>query len=298
MTISRRDFLKLGSASAALVGVGANLPPPKLAGHSAVPASKSAVSVLIDLNRCIGCKRCQAACKKKNNLPLDDDPISLSATALTFVELRNTSTDPAKPVIKPIKRQCMNCVDPACVSACTVGALQKQPNGPVTYDSDRCIGCRYCMYACPFGIPTFEWKNQLALIKKCDNCADLVAAGQQPACVQVCPVQALQYGKREELLIIAKERINDPKANYVKEIYGEEQVGGTSMMYLSALPFERYGLRNMPEVSPAEVNREVMHMTPFIGGAMAVVLSAIYFVFKSRGQTPSDSTESQTGGKS
>lgn len=283
MTISRRDFLKLGSASAALVGVGARLAPPRLDKHAAVPAEKSAVSVLIDLNRCVGCKRCQAACKKKNNLPLDDDPISLSATALTFVELHNTSTDPAKPVIKPIKRQCMNCVDPACVSACTVGALQKQPNGPVTYDSSRCIGCRYCMYACPFGIPTFEWKNQLALIKKCDNCADLVAVGQPPACVQACPAQALQYGKREELLTMAKERIHDPKANYVKEIYGEEQVGGTSMMYLSALPFERYGLRQMPEVSPAEVNREVMHMTPFIGGAMAVVLSAIYFIFKGHG---------------
>ncbi len=293
MRISRRDFIKWCSASAALVGVGANIAPPTLTKKTLAPVSRSAVSVLIDLNRCVGCKRCQAACKKKNNLPLDDDPVSLSATALTFVEFRNTSSDPNKPVIKPIKRQCMNCVDPACVSACTVGALQKQTNGPVTYDANRCIGCRYCMYACPFGIPTFEWKNQLALIKKCDNCADLVAAGQAPACVQACPVVALQFGKREELLIIAKERINDPKSNYVKEVYGEEEVGGTSMMYLSALPFDRYGLRNMPEVSPAEANRKVMHMTPFMGGGMAVALSIIYLLKpRSRAQAQIDSSKS------
>ncbi len=292
MKVDRRDFIKILGTSTALAGVGAKIAPPMLDNRLAVPATKSAVSVLIDLNRCIGCRRCQAACKKKNNLPQDDDPVSLSATTLTFVEFRNTSTDPAKPVIKPIKRQCMNCVDPACVSACTVGALQKQPNGPVTYDSNRCIGCRYCMYACPFGIPTFEWRNQLALIKKCDNCADLVAAGQSPACVQACPAAALQFGKREELLTIAKERINDPRANYVKEIYGEDEVGGTSMMYLSALPFERYGLRNMPEVSPAEVNREVMHMTPFLGGGMALALSVIYFIFKPRGNAQAHVDES------
>jgi formate dehydrogenase iron-sulfur subunit len=284
MQVNRRDFIKFLGAGTAIAGIGAQIAPPALDERAAVPAAKSAVSVLIDLSRCIGCRSCQAACKKKNGLP-QDDPVGLSATTLTFVEFHNTSNDPTKPLIKPIKRQCMNCVDPACVSACTVGALQKQPNGPVTYDSNRCIGCRYCMYACPFGIPTFEWRNQLALIKKCDNCADLVAAGQQPACVQACPAKALQFGKREEMLAIAKERISDPKANYVKEIYGEDEVGGTSMMYLSALPFERYGLRNMPEVSPAEVNREVMHLTPFIGGGMALALSIIYFIFKPRGNS-------------
>ena len=300
MNLTRRDFLKVCGACTAVLGLGARFaPPPLILGKKAVPtAPAQSGGMLIDLARCIGCKRCVVACKKKNNLPLDDDPVSLSAKAFTFVEFRNISSDPAKPTIEPIKRQCMNCVDPACVSACTVGALQKQPNGPVTYDTNKCIGCRYCMYACPFGIPTFEWKNQLAVIKKCDNCADLVAAGRSPACVQACPVAALQYGKRAELLTIAKQRLEDPKIKYVKEIYGETRVGGTSMMYLSAVPFDQLGFADVPGESPAELSQEIMHLTPVVAGTVATLLTATY-LFTSRREkahTKNESRNPQSGG--
>lgn len=298
MKLTRRNFLKACGAGTAILGLGAKLAPPSLiVRRPSVPANPSASGgMLIDLARCIGCKRCVVACKKKNNLPLDDDPVTLSAKAFTYVEFRNISTDSDKPTIKPIKHQCMNCVDPACVSACTVGALQKQPNGPVTYDTSRCIGCRYCMYACPFGIPTFEWKNQLGVIRKCDNCADLVAAGQSPACVQACPVAALQYGRRNDLLTIAKQRLEDPKVKYVNEIYGENRVGGTSMMYLSAIPFDRLGFRDVPRESPAVLSQEIMHLTPAVAGTVATLLSAIYLITSRRHKTLPDSDDLPSGG--
>lgn len=299
MKLTRRDFLKVCGATTALAGVGAKFSPvPFGLQPKSVPANPATTGgMLIDLARCIGCKRCVVACKKKNNLPLDDDPVTLSTKAFTFVEFRNISTDPVKPVIKPIKHQCMNCVDPACVSACTVGALQKQPDGPVTYDTAKCIGCRYCMYACPFGIPTFEWSNQFSVIRKCDNCADLVAAGQNPACVQACPVAALQYGRRNDLLIMAKERLNDPKIKYVNEIYGEHRVGGTSMMYLSAIPFEQLGFRNVSRESPAESSQGIMHLTPVVAGAVTSLLTAIYLFTSRRERARSDSHKLQSGGE-
>jgi formate dehydrogenase iron-sulfur subunit len=196
--------------------------------------------------------------------------------------MKNISTDPAKPEIKPVKRQCMNCLNPSCVSACTVGALQKRDDGPVVYDSDRCIGCRYCMYACPFGVPTFEWNKQLSLISKCDNCANRIDQGKVPACVEACPAGALTYGKRTELLTMANQRIYDGKGKYIQHIYGEHEIGGTSMMYLAATPFEQLGFPALPENPPAEVNAAVMHATPTIAAGMILALSGMYWLIKRR----------------
>jgi formate dehydrogenase iron-sulfur subunit len=138
------------------------------------------------------------------------------------------------------------------------------------------------MYACPFGVPTFEWSKQLSLIKKCNQCADLQAAGQLPACAAACPAGAIKYGTRNELLAIAKQRIDDPKANYVKHIYGENEVGGTSMLYLAALPFESLGFPTLPEEAFAETSQEIMHLTPIIAGTVETILTATYFVTKGR----------------
>ena len=162
--------------------------------------------ILIDISKCIGCKQCQIACMKSKNLPVDTEVTRLSPYAPSVVEMRNLSADKNKPQIQPVKRQCMNCLNPGCVSACTVGALTKRPDGPVVYDSNRCIGCRYCMYACPFGVPTFEWTKQFSLIRKCDGCADRIDQGKIPACAEACPAGALTYGNRNDLLTIAKDR--------------------------------------------------------------------------------------------
>jgi formate dehydrogenase iron-sulfur subunit len=148
------------------------------------------------------------------------------------------------------------------------------------------------MYACPFGIPTFEWRNQLALIKKCDNCG-LGGSGSVSGLRASVPSHCAPVWQARRIVDYSKGADQRPESKLRKEIYGEDEVGGTSMMYLSALPFERYGLRTMPEVSPAEVNREVMHMTPFIGGGMALALSIIYFIFRPRGNAQAREDESR-----
>lgn len=293
MNLSRRNFLKLIGASSALLGLGAKFAPPtlKIGTRNAPIGAEQMYGILIDTTRCVGCRSCQKACKEKNNLPADGAttipygktyPERLTASTYTVVEFHDVdgNTDPAKS--RPAKRQCMNCVNPSCVAACTVGALQKRADGPVTYDSNRCIGCRYCMYACPFGIPTFEWDKQLSLIRKCDMCADLVAQGKQPACVQACPAGALTFGKRDELLTIANQRIHGGGGDYIQRIYGEHEIGGTGVMYLASVPFDKLGLPELPDVAPAEINAEVMHSTPMIGGTMALVLSGIYWMIKGR----------------
>ncbi len=142
----------------------------------------------------------------------------------------------------------MHCNDPACVSACPVAALDKLPNGPVVYDDERCIGCRYCMMACPFQIPKFQWSSAVPLIRKCDFCADRIAIGLAPACSTVCPTETLLFGDREALLKEAHRRIGAHPGKYYPEVYGEKIVGGTAKLYLTAVSFEDLGLdhRGLP----------------------------------------------------
>jgi ferredoxin len=133
---------------------------------------------------------------------------------------------------------CMHCQDPACASACLVGALKKTALGPVTYDASKCIGCRYCLVACPFSVPRYEWTKLVPFVKKCDMCGARQAQGQAPACVEACPVGASIVGWRDEILEEAERRIlGDSK--YVKHIYGSEEAGGTSVFFISDVPFEK-----------------------------------------------------------
>lgn len=284
MNLNRRDFLKLCGASAVMLGVGAKVAPPGLeVGTLTVPQPVyQGKGILIDTTKCVGCQMCQTACQKNKNLPADTKQRTLSAVSPSVVKMMNVSTDPAKPEMKPVKMQCMNCLNPACVAACTVGALQKRPDGPVVYDPNRCIGCRYCMYACPFGIPTFEWNQQFSLIKKCDGCADRIDRGLVPACVEACPANALTFGKRTDLLTIANQRVYDGKGKYIQHVYGEHEVGGTSMLYLASVPFEKLGLPTLPNEAPAEINATIMHATPTIAAGMIMALSGMYWLIKQR----------------
>ncbi len=177
----------------------------------------------------------------------------------------------------------MHCVDPSCVSACTVGALQQNEDGIVTYDTDRCIGCRYCMYACPFQVPHFEWEQQLALIVKCDLCVSRLEQGEsQPACAATCPTQAIQFGTRAEMLELAHTRIKEQPDRYVNHVYGEQENGGTSTFYISPVPFEEL---NFPipkgTQSPAEFNRLATEIgTPVIAATAAVGMTGIYLALE------------------
>jgi len=254
-------------------------------------------AVLYDANKCIGCRGCQVACKQWNETDEDipteengvqsknwgsyENPPQLSArtwTKIRFTELEYNS----KFHWVFTKLQCMHCEHPACVAACPVGALEKTIDGPVVYDDDKCFGCRYCMVACPFGIPTFEWDKPLPWIRKCIFCADRLGAGWEPACVKTCPTDALKLGEREELIIEARERIAKNPQKYVNHIYGEKEVGGTSWLYLSPVPFEMLGLPTLGS-EPVTLDAErAMGAVPPVFVGVAAAMSGIYWLVKRR----------------
>ena len=257
------------------------------------------IAVLYDANRCIGCRGCQVACKQWNEndefIPAPTDEIGVQSnnwgsyenppqlSARTWTKIRFTELDHNGEFHWVFtKLQCMHCEHPACVAACPVGALQKTAEGPVVYDDDKCIGCRYCMVACPFGIPTFEWDKPLPWIRKCTLCADRLGEGWEPACVKTCPTNALKLGEREELIIEARERIAASPDKYVNHIYGENEVGGTSWLYLSPVPFEKLGFPNLG-TEPVTVNpARAMGAVPPVLLGVAAAMSGIYWLTKRR----------------
>jgi len=170
---------------------------------------------------------------------------------------------------------CMHCLEPACASACPVGAWSKREDGPVVYDNSRCIGCRYCMNACPFGVPHFDWNKGLlggALIHKCTMCVQRLDVGQLPACVQTCPTEALVFGQRADLIAEAHDRIQAHPSRYVDHVYGETENGGTSYLILSHVPFTDLGLPQMGSTPVKNVSESVMGITiPFALGWGAVL---------------------------
>lgn len=192
-------------------------------------------ALLIDVKRCVGCRACVAACKEAHAFPGDDSAKVLSATAYTaMVDVSDELH---------VRKLCMHCVTPSCVSVCPVRAFKQEPEGPVTYDSNKCLGCRYCMVACPFNVPRYEWSAAVPSVRKCDFCAERRAKGQVPACVEACPAEATVIGTREELLAEAHRRIAEDPKGYVGRVYGEHEVGGTSVLFLAPVSFEALGFR-------------------------------------------------------
>jgi len=229
-------------------------------------------AMLIDITRCIGCHNCDLACKRAHNLPEETEP-ELSDTSLTVVQERHG---------RSVRKLCMHCLDPACVSACPVAALQKTPSGPVVYQADRCIGCRYCMLACPFQVPRYEWTRLAPYVKKCDLCAEKIARGEAPVCVEVCPVGAVQFGEREELLAEARRRIAENPA-YVQRILGEEEAGGTSVLFLSDVPFEKLGFALPPDNRPLRVlTAGPLQEVPTVVTLGSAVLATLYWITRRR----------------
>lgn len=245
MGLNRRDFLKLAGAAGAGLAAGR----PRTAKGAVVDPEFS--GMLIDTTKCIGCRSCEEACNEKNHLP--PPKVSFSSESV-FEKKRDTSPDEftvvnrfssGKKAGEPtfVRRQCMHCNQPACASACLVKALQKTKDGPVIYNKDRCMGCRYCMIACPYDIPKYQYNSPFPYVRKCIFCFDRIAEGKLPACAAACPTGATLFGKRRELVEIAKERIYRHPDKYVRRIYGEHEVGGSSVMYLSSVPFEQLGFR-------------------------------------------------------
>jgi Fe-S-cluster-containing dehydrogenase component len=266
MKINRRDFIKvLAAAPATIAGV-----PAKADDGQAESACDEALGVLVDTSVCIGCRKCEWACNQEHKLA--QKPLSNFEDRSVFEQHRrpdsksytvvNQFGDPKKPdTVYTMKVQCMHCVKPACVSACIVGALHKDRRGPVVYDAWKCIGCRYCMIACPFQIPAYEYDNPVdPHVRKCTFCFErIINEDHVPACVAICPNEALTFGTRKELIAAARTRIAANPERYVKHVYGEHEVGGTSWLYLAPIGFENTEFPRLGNDPVPETTETIQH---------------------------------------
>lgn len=225
----------------------------------------AAKGMLIDVTMCEGCGECVSACRAANGLPEVDAPEEvrmLSATSYCCLESHGERT---------VRKMCMHCEAPTCVSVCPVGAFRKTAEGPVIWDEERCIGCRYCMVACPFGVPKYEWASNNPKVRKCIFCYARQKEGQPPACAEACPAEATVYGDRVELLKLARERMAESPDTYRDAVFGETVVGGTSMLFIGDLTTRQMGFPDdLPDTPLRELTRTVLSKIPgavFIGGA-------------------------------
>ncbi len=339
MTIDRRNFLKFfaGLGGAALFGK-------STAAHAGAPStnpidrlgvalfgksnnadtvstdSMDRMGVLVDTTLCVGCRSCEKACNEINDdLPRKEEKVfedlsvfikkrRMDHESYTVVNKYSNEIDKDKPVFT--KFQCMHCNDPACVSACIVGAFSKDSNGAVRYDAWKCIGCRYCMTACPFQVPGYEYDNALdPVVRKCTFCFEKrTSKGELPACVESCPMEVMTFGKRKDLLKIARKRIKKNPGKYVPHIYGEREVGGTSWMYLSSVPFENIGFPKLGYASAPSFTEPIQHgiFKYFIPPvALYGLLGGIMYYFKKRNEDshevpvgePANENEQKDGGE-
>ena len=268
MELNRRGFLKIiGAAGAALTVV----PDKARAWQSKAPPDP--YGCLVDLTRCVGCRKCEQACNEVNELPKPDIRFGdltvfdakrrPDAGAYTIVNqyLTGRVDDRQQQLPTFVKVQCMHCQDPACASACITGAMNKKENGSVFYDVSKCIGCRYCMVACPFEIPAYEYSDPITpKVQKCTFCFERISKeGGLPGCAQICPVEAITFGKREALLKLAKRKLKENPGKYIDHIYGEKEVGGTSWMYISAVSFKKLGFVNVPNKPLPKLTETIQH---------------------------------------
>jgi formate dehydrogenase beta subunit len=257
--MDRRTLLK-GLATAGAV---AAIPVGRASASTEKSPPTDMVGLLYDTTRCIGCKACVAACKRANDLPAEDSgipgglhdaPIDLSSSTKTVIKLYKEGDTTSF-----YKAQCMHCIDPACASACMLGAFQKREHGIVSWDGSQCVGCRYCQVACPYNVPKTEWQALNPKIVKCELCRHRIAEGKIPACAEVCPRGAVVYGTRQELLEDARARMAAEPGKYVSRIYGEHDAGGTQVMVLSHVDFEKIGLPELGTTPAPKLARTVQH---------------------------------------
>jgi len=312
MGLSRRDFLKWTAAVTGTAIVGRR---DKAVAEDVPRPSPERYGVLVDTTLCIGCRKCEWACNEWNKNP--NQTFKSFEGKSVFNTVRRThahnftvvnrfiNPETSTPVY--VKRQCMHCEEPGCQSACFVDAFKKTGKGAVIYNADVCVGCRYCMVACPFDIPAYEYYEPLTpRITKCTFCFDRISKeGQVPACVQICPAETLRFGKRNELINLAHERIRNNRRKYIDHVYGEHEVGGTSWLYLSSMPFEDIGLRtDIGEKPIPNASKGFLFMTKLfeIVAAWPLVFGAFYAISKMKQgnsrKTPPEAEKEGHGKKS
>ena len=287
MSLSRRSFLfGLGAAGTGLA-----------AGTKAIASTgkefngyPGSQGVLHDISRCVGCRACEKACNTVNDLAVPERPFDdMSVLAETRRTGQETFTvvnrfEPRGKRPHFAKIQCNHCQEPACVSVCFVRALKKSPEGPVVYNPDLCVGCRYCMVACPFDAPAYEYDKAFTpRVRKCTMCGPRLAEGKLPGCVEACPKEALIFGERDALLAIAKERIRKNPERYIDQVYGEKEMGGTSWLYISDVPFKEVGMRTDLGKTPAPaLTSGALGVVPMVVGLWPVFLTGMYGMTKRR----------------
>jgi len=271
MGLDRRVFFKLLGATGITLAIGKET--------AAKPTSKSEVEffgILYDSSRCMGCRTCEYECAAVHGLPEPSAEIEAvrktNETCNTVVNTYKTSKGEVY-----IKRQCMHCNEPACAAACLTQAMHKNETGPVTWNGDKCMGCRYCMVSCPFDSPKFEFHSANPKIQKCDMCFDRQKAGEKPTCVTNCPNDALLYGKRRDLIKEARRRIYEKPDLYVDHIYGEHEAGGTGWLYLSPVPFEELGMNTeLQQSSYPALTKGFLYSVPTVFVMLPTLLLGIH----------------------
>jgi len=240
-------------------------------------------SFLIDTTKCTGCRGCQVACKQWNQLKAEktvffsgegyQNPPAMSEFTFTRIKFRDYQKH-GQNEFAFYKEMCMHCNEPACASVCPVGAFHKTAEGPVVYDDKRCIGCRFCMVACPFGIPKYEWSKAFPLVRKCTGCYSRIKEGLQPACATACPT-AITYGNRSDMLKEAERRLKNKPERYFPAIYGKEEAGGTSVLYLTHQPLDELGFKQVTKRPLPSYTWQALRLVPGIFLGVGGTLSAI-----------------------
>jgi formate dehydrogenase iron-sulfur subunit len=282
MRIGRRGFIKVAAVTAGAAGA------VQAGAASAASEGNDGPGVLVDTTLCVGCRACEGACAEKNELPAppEDDKVMLQRrdTAPQVFTVVNRTEKPDG-TVRFAKKQCMHCIAPGCASACPVRALNKLPSGPVVYDASRCMGCRYCMIACPFEIPKYEYNSLAPRVRKCTFCADRQAKGLKPACTEVCPSGALTFGKRGELLEEAKRRIYTNPGKYISHVYGETEAGGTAFLYISDVELDKLAFRtDVPQTSIPGLVSGALGAPPFVMTLWPPLLMGLYAFSRRREQ--------------
>lgn len=297
MAASRRDFFKLlGAGTGTALVAGISTAGSASAARTPVMTESTGKAMLYDSVKCVGCRACQNGCKNWNDLPAEeedhgivyDTPKNLSARTWTIIKAREYTFN-GRQSLMLCRYQCMHCTEASCESVCPTGAISYQ-GAAVVVDQEWCIGCGYCVQACPYDVPHRDHGFNAGPVRKCTFCVDRQADGLEPACVASCPAEALVFGDRDDMLAYGKARVQELKAEgYDKaNLYGENELGGLHALYVLT---ESPSVFNLPETPPVATKSTGYR---WLSGAIAGLILAIipaFLVMKGRNKPVQASDE-------